>query len=508
MKYSVRNINIKKEKNIYIITGIFEKNKLSKYTETINFLTKNYIDSLFEKKIFKNCQIGQSLFLNYLPNLPSVKVLLVYCGKEKKNDEYTYKKIIKSIVNTLNYIPYKKIFFTISDMNIINKNEYWKIRLGIEYFKEFTYEFKTFKKNNNFSLPLISKEIIFPIQSSKNIIILNNAIKDGSIISNAVEYTKNLSNMPPNICNSNFFIKETYNFKKLHKNNIDIEILKRKDIEKLGMHAYLSVSKGSFNEPVISIIKYNGHDINHSNIKPILIIGKGVTFDSGGISIKPSFKLNEMKYDMCGAASIYGIMSVMSKLKVPLNIIGISGICENMISNNSYRPGDIIQTMSGKTIEVLDTDAEGRLILCDILYYAQKFNPEIIIDIATLTGACVVALGHHMSGFMSNNKMLIKEIIKASNETGDLAWNLPISKIYHENLKSNIADITNVGNGGAGAINAACFLSKFIDKKYPWIHVDIAGTAWESNKNNCATGRPVKLISQFLINYSNYKNNN
>ncbi|WDI78698.1 leucyl aminopeptidase [Candidatus Purcelliella pentastirinorum] len=504
MQFNIKNIDIKKEKNIYIITGIFEKYKLSKFTKIIDVLTKNYISSLFKENIFQNCKIGQSLFLNYLPNLPFTKVLLVYCGKEKKYDEYIYKKIIKSIVNTLNYVSYKKIFFSISNINITNKDEYWKIRSGIEYFREYMYEFKKFKNNINSSLFSTSKEIIFPIKSNENKIICNNAIKDALIISNAVEYVKNLSNMPPNICNSNYLIKKTYNFANKHKNKIDIEILKKNEIKRLNMNAYLSVSNGSINEPMISIIKYNGN--SNLKIKPIVIIGKGVTFDCGGISIKSSSKMDEMKYDMCGAASVYGIMHVISEMGIPLNVIGISAVCENMISERSYRPGDIIKTMSGKTVEILNTDAEGRLILCDILHYVKKFNPEIIIDIATLTGACVVALGHHMSGFMSNNKLLIKQIIKASIETGDLAWNLPISKIYHKNLKSNIADMTNTGIGGAGAINAACFLSKFISKKISWIHLDIAGTAWHYSKRNYATGRPVKLISQFLINYSSLYN--
>uniref|UniRef100_A0A1A9Z140 Cytosol aminopeptidase domain-containing protein n=1 Tax=Glossina pallidipes TaxID=7398 RepID=A0A1A9Z140_GLOPL len=269
-------------------------------------------------------------------------------------------------------------------------------------------------------------------------------------------------------------------------------------MQKIGMHAYLSVSQGSKKAPYISIIKYNGSD--KTDEKPIVLIGKGLTFDSGGISLKPSHNMDEMKYDMCGAAAVLGIMHTVLKLNLNLNIIGVLACCENMLDASSCRPGDIVETLSGKTVEILNTDAEGRLVLCDVISYVKKFNPKLVIDIATLTGACVVALGHHYTGLMSNCNKLAQKILDAAQITHDLVWRLPLHKKFTYQLKSKFADISNVNGNDGGAITAGCFLQEFA-KEYSWAHLDIAGTAWTSGKNKEASGRPVILLTQFLIDY-------
>uniref|UniRef100_A0A1A9UKF0 Cytosol aminopeptidase domain-containing protein n=1 Tax=Glossina austeni TaxID=7395 RepID=A0A1A9UKF0_GLOAU len=268
------------------------------------------------------------------------------------------------------------------------------------------------------------------------------------------------------------------------------------------MHAYLSISQGSKKPPYISIIKYNGN--SKSNEDPIILIGKGLTFDSGGISLKPSRNMDEMKFDMCGAGAVLGIMHAVLKLNLNLNIIGILACCENMPDASSCRPGDIVQTLSGKTVEILNTDAEGRLVLCDVISYVKKFNPKLVIDIATLTGACVVALGHHYTGLMSNCDKLCKQILNAAKVTYDLAWRLPLNEKFAHQLKSKFADISNVSGSEGGAITAGYFLYEFA-KEYKWAHLDIAGTAWLSGKEKEATGRPVILLTQFLIDYINHK---
>jgi leucyl aminopeptidase len=263
----------------------------------------------------------------------------------------------------------------------------------------------------------------------------------------------------------------------------------------LGMNSYLAVARGSENEAMMAIIEYKGN----ADAKPIVLVGKGLTFDSGGISIKPADGMDEMKYDMGGAASVLGTMHALAQLQLPINVIGVLAGCENMPGGNAYRPGDILTTMSGQTVEVLNTDAEGRLVLCDALTYVDRYDPETVIDVATLTGACIIALGHHTSGLLANHNPLAHELLNASEQAGDRAWRLPLFDEYQEQLESPFADMANIGGRPAGTITAAAFLSRFT-KKYNWAHLDIAGTAWKSGKEKGSTGRPVPLLTQFLLN--------
>jgi leucyl aminopeptidase len=278
-------------------------------------------------------------------------------------------------------------------------------------------------------------------------------------------------------------------------------VIDKTQMEKLGMGALLSVAKGSREAPKLIVAEYKG---GKAKEKPVVLVGKGITFDSGGISIKPSASMDEMKYDMCGAASVLGTLTACAELKLPINLVGIIPTCENMPDGAANKPGDIVTSLSGQTIEVLNTDAEGRLILCDALTYSERFDPDSVIDIATLTGACVIALGSHASGVLGNHHPLVHEIINAGKASGDRAWELPMWDEYNEQLKTDFADMANVGGREAGTITAACFLSRFT-KKYHWAHMDIAGTAWNSGKNKGATGRPVPLLTQFLIDRSKGK---
>jgi leucyl aminopeptidase len=260
------------------------------------------------------------------------------------------------------------------------------------------------------------------------------------------------------------------------------------------MGSLLSVAQGSSQPAKLITLEYWGRKKKE---KPVVLVGKGVTFDTGGISLKPAAEMDEMKYDMCGAASVLGTIAAIAQMRLPINVVGIIPATENMPGGNATKPGDIVTSMSGQTIEILNTDAEGRLILCDALTYAERYEPEVVIDIATLTGACVIALGHVASGLLSNNEELAMELLNASEQAADRAWHLPLWDDYQEQLKSNFADMANIGGRAAGTITAACFLSRFT-KKYRWAHIDIAGTAWESGKKKGATGRPVPLLTQFL----------
>ena len=323
---------------------------------------------------------------------------------------------------------------------------------------------------------------------------IKQGLKNGQAISKGVSLTKDLGNLPPNICTPTYLANSAKKLAREYK--MKVTVLEQKQIEKLKMGSFLSVAKGSREAPKFIIIEHNK---GPKNKKPIVLIGKGITFDAGGISIKPSTDMDEMKYDMGGAATVLGVMKTVGELNLPLNIIMVVPTCENLPDGNAVKPGDIVTSMSGQTIEVLNTDAEGRLILCDALTYSERFKPEIVIDVATLTGACVIALGHHVSAVFTNYDPLADELKIAGEKALDQVWQMPMWDEYQPQLNSNFADMANIGGRAGGSITAACFLSRFA-KKYNWAHIDIAGTAWKSGKEKGSTGRPVSLLSQFLIN--------
>ncbi|VEI46582.1 leucyl aminopeptidase [Actinobacillus equuli] len=280
----------------------------------------------------------------------------------------------------------------------------------------------------------------------------------GKAVSTGVACAKNVANCPPNVCNPAYLAELAKGLANEYE-NIQTRILDEAEMGSLSMNAYLAVSRGSQNPAYLSVIEYRNHP--NPDAKPIVLVGKGLTFDSGGISIKPSDSMDEMKYDMGGAASVYGTMKALAEMKLPLNVIGVLAGCENMPDGNAYRPGDILTTMNGLTVEVLNTDAEGRLVLCDTLTYVERFEPELVIDVATLTGACMIALGAHNSGLMSTSNVLANDLLNAAEQADDKAWRLPLGEEYQEQLKSNFADLANIGGRLGGAITAGQFLSNF-----------------------------------------------
>lgn len=497
MKFSLSNVNLENNIASCIIVGVFESNQLSVTAEKLNKISNNYISNLLKLGDFEG-NIGQILLLHNIPNISCQRILLVGCGKESELNHNKYKQILEKAIIKVKKTTSEEVIFCIQEINIKQLTLYWKIRQVIEITHNIFYNFNYFKSDKKTSNRFL-RAIIFNSSNYDNNDVDNAkiAIEHGNAISFGIKVTKDLGNMPPNICNPSYLASQACNLAKDHYQNIKTNIIDKANMQKLGMNAYLAVSSGSQHEPLMSVIEYKGN--LNCQLKPIVLVGKGLTFDSGGISIKPSEAMDEMKYDMCGAAAVYGIMCVLSKLNLPLYVIGILAACENMTDGLALRPGDILNTMSGKTVEVLNTDAEGRLVLCDVLTYTESFSPELVIDIATLTGACMIALGNNVSGLFSNNDKLAQELLKASNQSGDLAWQLPLYEEYQEQLNSNFADMTNIGSRAGGAITAACFLSRFTNK-YNWAHLDIAGTAWCSNKNKGATGRPVSMISQFLLN--------
>nr|WP_280767851.1 leucyl aminopeptidase [Polynucleobacter sphagniphilus] len=322
---------------------------------------------------------------------------------------------------------------------------------------------------------------------------IKSAIAEGSALVEGMNLAKDLGNLPPNICTPTYLGKTAQGLSK--KTDLKVEVLGLKQIEALGMGSFLAVAKGSDTPPQFIVMRHQGGKAGEA---PIVLVGKGITFDTGGISLKPGEAMDEMKYDMCGAASVIGTMYAVALMKLKKNVIGVVPTCENMPSGGASRPGDIVKSMSGQTIEILNTDAEGRLILCDALTYVERFKPKAVIDVATLTGACVIALGHVHSGLFSDDQELVDALSKAGQTSLDTVWRLPLDAAYHEQLKSNFADVANIGGRPAGSITAACFLSRFTEK-YKWAHLDIAGTAWKSGAAKGATGRPVPLLLNYLL---------
>lgn len=318
------------------------------------------------------------------------------------------------------------------------------------------------------------------------------ALDRGSHIGHGVNLARNLANLPGNICTPTYLAQQARSLSRGHK-KLSTSVLEEKKMQELGMGSLLSVSAGSDQPAKLIVMEYKG---GKARDKPYVLVGKGITFDTGGISLKPGAKMDEMKFDMGGAASVFGAMQAVRDLELPLNVVGIVAAAENMPSGRATKPGDVVTSMSGKTIEVLNTDAEGRLVLCDALTYAERFKPAAVVDIATLTGACVVALGSHASGLYANKDELAEQLLAAGQQTWDRAWRMPLWEDYHKQLASNFADLANIGGPGGGSITAACFLSKFTEN-YDWAHLDIAGSAWDSTPKG-ATGRPVALLTRYL----------
>lgn len=490
MKYSIKNsslITLQKEECLVVTVQLGKKQ--TSLIKDIDESTKGMISQLIKSGDI-NCELGKTTFLYASPNSP--KILVVGCGQAKHFDINAAKKMIQAATKELITKQVKNISWDILTLNPAISGEIAKQLPQIT--SELTYSFDQFKSTKSEKPSLQKVTLLY--SDKKTIKHVESQLSQGQIIANAIVSTKNIANMPSNIGNAKYLAEQGKSLGKQHS-SLKVTCLGEKELAKLNMNAYLAVGRGSANESIMTVIEYHG--AKDKKAKPYVLVGKGLTFDSGGISIKPSAGMDEMKYDMCGAATVFGVMQAVAELKIPINVVGVMAGCENMPDGNSYRPGDILTTMSGTTVEIINTDAEGRLVLCDALTYVERFQPKTVIDIATLTGACIIALGHHYTGVMGNNAELTEQLVNSSNQAGDKAWSLPIDSDFQEQIKSTCADIVNAGGRDGGTITAACFLSRFTEK-YQWAHLDIAGTAWKSGANKGATGRPVAMLIQYLLN--------
>ncbi len=496
MEFSVKSGHPEKQRTACIVLGVFEPRRLSPVAENLDKITDGYFSNLIRRGDLEG-KVDQMLLLHNIPNALCDRVLLVGCGRERDLTDAQYKKIIANSIKTLNDTGSMEAVSYLTELNVKGRDIQWKVRYATEAAMDSLYRFDQLKsKKDDTRRPL--RKIVWSVPSRRDLPSGEVAVKEGLAIANGVSLAKNLGNLPGNICTPTYLANQALELANQYP-KVTSQILEEADMEQLGMGSLLSVSKGSRQPAKLIIMNYAGAD---KETKPIVLVGKGLTFDAGGISLKPAKGMEEMKYDMCGGASVFGTMRALAEMELPLNVIGMVPSSENLPDGQANKPGDVVTSMSGQTIEVINTDAEGRLILCDALTYAERYEPDCVVDIATLTGACVIALGNHASGLFSNHNPLTHELLTAGRNSADRAWELPLWDEYQEQLNSDTADMANVGGREGGSITAACFLSRFT-KKYHWAHLDIAGTAWRSGKGKGATGRPVPLLTQFLLHRAN-----
>ncbi|WP_067215212.1 leucyl aminopeptidase [Marinomonas gallaica] len=444
------------------------------------------ITALREQTVFKG-SVAQTLLLpSVVEGQPAL--LLVGTGKDALSD-MNVKKVAAAVGTQIKSLPYANVAVAASGLSVKDRDADNMTTLLAQWLNEAFYEFLGFKQSD---AEKVSKVETLQIEGTNE-----DALKVGVATASGSAFTRQLGNLPGNVCTPAYLASKAQHLGE--EFGIDIELLDETKMDELGMHCLLSVGRGSDQPSYLIVMHYRGGKEDEA---PHVLLGKGITFDTGGISLKPGAKMDEMKYDMCGAASVFGTMKAICELKPALNFTAVIAAAENMPSARATKPGDVVRTMSGKTVEVLNTDAEGRLVLCDALTYIERFKPQSVVDIATLTGACIVALGSVNSGMYANKQDVADALKAAGSDAADKLWQMPLDEEYQQQLDSNFADMGNIGGPEAGSVTAACFLSRFTES-YPWAHLDIAGTAWTGGAAKGASGRPVGLLTQYLLSKAN-----
>jgi leucyl aminopeptidase len=490
MEFSIKSGSPEKQRSGCVVVGVFDGRKLSGPAQAIDAAAKQYLGEVLRKGDLEGA-LGKTLLLHNVPQVAADRVLLVGLGKEREFNEAAYRKALAAAVSALKSTGTSEATVFLTELPVKRREVPWRIEQAVLSIMEGMYRFDRMKSKPPEQKRVLRK-VVLHVESRTEIAAGEAAVQRAMAIAQGVALAKDLGNLPGNYCTPTFLAEQAVALGK--SNGLKVQVLEQKDIQALNMGAFLAVAQGSRQPPKFIVMEYHG---GARDEQPVALVGKGITFDTGGISIKPSAEMDEMKFDMCGAASVLGTMKAVSLMKLPVNVVGVIPATENMPGGNAIKPGDIVTTMSGQTVEILNTDAEGRLILCDALTYVERYNPAAVIDIATLTGAMVIALGHVATGLFANNDSLAREVIQAGEASWDRVWHLPLWDDYQDMLKSNFADFPNIGTRAGGSITAACFLSRFT-KEYAWAHLDIAGTAWKSGAEKGATGRPVALLSQFL----------
>ncbi len=476
-----------------VVVGAFADGALPLATQAIDKASKGKLSAVIKRGDLGEAA-GDSLLLHDLPGTLTERVLVVGLGARAGFNEKAFRSAISSAAKSIASGVAADAVVTLADVEVPGRTLAWRVEQAARLLADGAYRFdapktaKSGKKQPERGARRIKMLIADKVDAE-----MKRAVRRGQAIAEGMALARDLGNLPGNVCDPAYLASTAQKLGKQFK--FDVKVLERSDMKKLGMGSLLSVGQSSHAPCKLIAMHYKG---GPQKAKPIVLIGKGVTFDTGGVSLKPGADLDEMKFDMCGAGSVLGIFKTIASLALPINVVGLVPAAENMPGGNASRPGDVVTSMSGQTIEILNTDAEGRLLLCDALTYAERYEPACVIDVATLTGACVIALGSVASGLFANDDELAEELLRSGTDAGDPAWRLPLWDEYQVQLKSNFADMSNLGGRAAGAVTAACFLARFT-KAFKWAHLDIAGTSSVSGDAKGANGRPVPLLADFLI---------
>ncbi|MGZ8211433.1 MAG: leucyl aminopeptidase [Burkholderiales bacterium] len=491
MKFSTKHMQPGRTKTGCAVVGVFETRTLSAPARAVDSLAGGALARIVKRGDMDG-KNGTALTLHDVGAVAAERVILVGLGREADFNERRYREAVATAMRAVASTGAATSEFHLTALEVKGRDAAWRAQQAVTVAEEGAYRFEQMKSRRERS-PSALREVVLAVADREDLRAAARGAAHGTALAAGMALTKDLGNLPPNVCTPTYLAAQAKELGKRYR--MKVQVLERADMQKLGMGSLLSVAQGSAQPPKFVVIEYGG---GAKSAKPVVLVGKGITFDTGGISIKPAPEMDEMKFDMSGAGTVLGTLKAVAELKLPLPVVGLIPTTENMPGGRATRPGDIVKSMSGQTVEILNTDAEGRLILCDALTYAERYQPAAVVDIATLTGACVIALGHVASGLFSNDDALATELLEAADAAYDRAWRMPVWDDYQEQLKSNFADFANIGGRPAGSVTAACFLSRFATK-YKWAHLDIAGTAWRGGKEKGATARPVPLLTQFLV---------
>ena len=497
MEFSIKSGALQAGRNGCRVVGVFEPRQLTAAAAELDRAAKGYLAGVVGRGDMQG-KAGTTLLLHSVPGAVAERVLLVGLGREADFGDRPYREAVSAAVRALNATGAEEASLHLTELAVGGRDAAWNVAHAVTAARDCAYRFTRMKSSKDGAEPAL-RRLVLSVSGRAASARAETGLAQGLATAHGVSLAKDLGNLPANVCTPSYLADEAHELAKRYR--MKAQVLGVEDMERLGMGALLSVARGSVQPPKLIVLEFQG---GPKKAGPVALVGKGITFDTGGISLKPAAEMDEMKFDMCGAASVLGALKAAGEMRLPVNVVGVIPTTENMPGGRATKPGDIVTSLSGQTVEILNTDAEGRLVLCDALTYVERFKPAAVIDIATLTGACVIALGHVATGLFANDEALAGEILAAGETAGDRAWHLPLWDDYQEQLKSNFADFANIGGRPAGAVTAACFLSRFT-KKFKWAHLDIAGTAWRSGKEKGATGRPVPLLTQFLINRAGRK---
>ncbi len=494
MKYGTRMGNAAKARTQCTVVGVYQDGQLTESAKQLDKASKGYLKKVLKRGDIKG-KANQLLVLHDVPNVNATRVMLVGLGKPDSMTPARFAGVVRATTGRLKAISATNALCCLLEIDVPDNCISWKTRKLVELIDAGLYAFTEMKGKPPENGPDLETVDLFLTDKADQEPVAK-AIAEGEALSIGISTARDLGNLPGNVCTPTYLADQAKQLAKDY-DSITTKVLNEKEIENLGMGAFMSVTRGSDQPGKLIVITHKGGNPKEA---PHVLVGKGITFDTGGISLKPGAGMHEMIWDMCGAATVFGTMVAIAEQGLPMNVIGVLAAAENMPSGDASRPGDIVKTMSGQTVEILNTDAEGRLVLCDALTYIDQFNPKTVVDVATLTGACIIALGSHASAMYANDDGVAADLTRAGEKSLDRVWRMPLWDDYQAQINSAFADMANIGGREAGSITAACFLARFT-KKYRWAHLDVAGTAFRgSGPAKGATGRPVNLLFEYLNN--------